>query len=111
MLTKRTRDIDRTRHEIEQRYQEKIRHVHEKVPDSKVGARGERQLYKPRTNDVYSIVNTGDDWRTLAFLKYETSTPSNDDGENGELRVLADSGNFYIIAKTSSGWKKTAALT
>ncbi len=110
MLTKRT-NIDRTRHEIEQRYQEKIRHVHEKVPDGKVGSRGERRLYKPRTNDTYSIVNAGDDWKTLAFLKYETAIPSDDDGENGELRVLADGGNFYVIAKTSSGWKQTAALT
>lgn len=99
--------IDRTRHEIEQRYQEKERHEYEKLPSTlgqRSGQRGERQLFIPNNDDDYFIINTRNDWKVGQFITAETEMPSNNVGRDGEIRTLHTDAYDALVYKVDGVW-------
>ena len=91
--------------DIDRDFQQKERQEFSVVPDTKIRRRGERELYTPNNDDDYAIVNTRHGWKTIAFLNVAFAIPSNDVGQDGEVRVNTTTNK--LIFKSNGAWYTT----
>ena len=99
------RHTPRQINDIDRDFQQKERQEFSVVPDTKIRRRGERELYTPNNDDDYAIVNTRHGWKTIAFLNVASAIPSNDVGQDGEVRVNTTTNK--LIFKSNGTWYTT----